>query len=95
MNLSPEEQEYQNRLLRAFENVRTISMALNYVEHLLDPNKPYTPAMNTPTVKALLNEVKPGSSAEQGRAAVRTLQERLTAANNEYQKITEEGKKFS
>ncbi|KAB1152051.1 hypothetical protein ACLQ20_16400 [Micromonospora sp. DT46] len=95
VTLSPAEQEVQNKLLRALEKVQTISMALNHVEHLLNPANPYTPAMNTPPVKALLAEVGPGSTADSRRDAMLSLQEKLTLARNEYQKVMQEAAKFS
>ncbi|MER5335521.1 hypothetical protein [Micromonospora sp. NPDC002717] len=95
VDLSPAEQEAQNRLLQALERVQTISMALNHVEHLLNPENPYTPAMNTPSVKALLGQVRPGETAEQRRDAMLELQARLTVAKKEYEKALEEAKKVS
>ncbi|MFU8854115.1 hypothetical protein ACNAW0_24490 [Micromonospora sp. SL1-18] len=95
VDLSPEEQEAQNRLLQALERARTISMTLNYVEHLLNPEKPYTPGMNTPSVRALLNEVNPGKTVETRRDAIRKLQEKLAIANKEYEEAIKEAEKFS
>ncbi|SBT41287.1 hypothetical protein [Micromonospora narathiwatensis] len=93
--LSPEEQAVQDRLLRAREKVSTIQMALNRVEHLLNPDNPYTPAMNTPTVRALLAEVGPGDTAEERRDAMLKLQEKLTLATKEYKAALKEAEEFS
>ncbi|MEU6074225.1 hypothetical protein [Micromonospora sp. NPDC047074] len=93
--LTPEEQQAQTRLLHALEKVQTISMALSHVEHLLNPDNPHTPALNTPPVKALLREVRPGETAEQQRDAMLTLQEKLTVATREYERATEEAKQLS
>ncbi|MFJ8581753.1 hypothetical protein [Micromonospora sp. NPDC093277] len=93
--LSPEEQAVQGRLLQAPEKVSIISMALNHVEHLLNPENPYTPAMNTPPVKALLAEVGPGETAEEHRDAMLKLQEKLTVANTEYKAALKEAEAFS
>ncbi|MFE9202473.1 hypothetical protein [Micromonospora sp. NPDC007230] len=95
VELSPEEQKAQFRLLQALERARTISMALDRVEHLLDPNKPFTPAMNTPSVRALLEEVNPGRTTETRREAVRKLKEKLNTANKEYDEAMKEADKFS
>ncbi|MCX4387992.1 hypothetical protein OG777_13745 [Micromonospora peucetia] len=94
-NLSPEQQEVQNRLLQAFERVGTISMALDHVAHLLNPDNPYTPATNTPPVRALLDEVKPGKTVETRREAMLKLQEKLTVATKEYERATKEAEKLS
>ncbi|MFU8874651.1 hypothetical protein [Micromonospora sp. SL4-19] len=93
--VSPEERKVQERLLQTLEKVSTITMALNHVEHLLNPDNPYTPAMNTPSVRALLNEVGPGRNADEHRDAMLNLQVKLTAADKEYKAALKEAEKFS
>src|SRR4051794_29024171 len=92
MSISAE--ELSHRFHSALYKRGVLAMGRQYVENLIDPQKPYTPLAHSPDVQELVGDVNRESSLADKQAALARLDEAISKAAEEYRKVMEEAANF-